>query len=136
MIFKLLVDFGLVILIWMTQLVVYPSFTYFPSDSLLKWHEKYTTSISVIVMPLMLAQIGVHGYLLLATFSWTGAAAFGLVLLAWINTFLFAVPQHNRIANQDEVVGSAKNLVRINWYRTVIWSVVFLLSLYEYLQNT
>ena len=55
-----LVDFGLFILIWLTQLVIYPSFTYFREQDLTRWHRKYTRAISYIVMPLMLGQVGLH----------------------------------------------------------------------------
>lgn len=130
-----LVDFGLVILIWMTQLVVYPSFTYFSPENLHAWHQKYTTAISIIVMPLMIAQIALHGYQLYEGFNWLRLVVFILILLAWVNTFLFAVPLHNKIGAGQEIAASALKLVQINWYRTALWSGVFLLGLVSYLRS-
>lgn len=127
---QLLIDFGLVILIWMTQLVVYPSFEYFGEERLMQWHERYTTAISIIVMPLMLGQVTMHGYALYADFSYLRLINIFLVGLTWVNTFLVAVPLHGKISAGEEVIASAKKLVRINWYRTVIWTLVFILNLF------
>lgn len=132
---KLLIDFGVVILIWMTQLVVYPSFTYFNAKDLVRWHEKYTTAVSFIVMPLMLGQLVVHSYGLAVTFTWFRAIAYVLVLLAWVNTFFYAVPLHNRISVGKDVRESARHLVVVNGYRTALWSLVFLIGLFEYLKS-
>ncbi|WP_420318478.1 hypothetical protein [Ekhidna sp.] len=135
MLAKLLIDFGLVILIWMTQLVVYPSFTYFGKDELFTWHQKYTKAISIIVMPLMLGQVVVHGYFLYTDFDAIKLIAGILIGLSWINTFSFAVPLHNQISAGQDIVESAKGLVKINWFRSALWTIVFLLSLFDYLKN-
>ena len=52
-----LADFGLLVLIWMVQLVVYPGFKYYQRERLLEWHARYTSRISYIVGPLMLGQL-------------------------------------------------------------------------------
>ncbi|NQZ75634.1 MAG: hypothetical protein HRT61_05910 [Ekhidna sp.] len=135
MLYKLLIDFGLVILIWMTQLVVYPSFTYFSESDLVNWHSRYTTAISIIVMPLMLAQVAIHGGGLISDFTWLKVAVVVFIGLAWVNTFFFAVPLHSQIDMGRSVNEAAHSLVRVNWYRTVLWSLVFLAGLVEYLRS-
>ena len=135
MIWKLLIDFGLVILIWMTQLVVYPSFTHFQVSDLVSWHQKYTTAVSIIVMPLMIGQVALHTYVISQSFNWLKLVVAILIGLAWVNTFFFAVPLHNKIGVGEEVLQSAKDLVQTNWYRTALWSVVFLLGIIDYLRN-
>lgn len=125
------VDFGLVVLIWLTQLVVYPSFTYFSEDDLVSWHSRYTTAVSIVVMPLMLSQVALHGWGLVQDFTWIRLVAGVLIGLAWINTFFFAVPLHNQIAANQQVAEAARGLVSVNWPRTVLWSLVFLLSVLE-----
>lgn len=135
MIWKLLVDFGLVVLIWMTQLVVYPSFTYYAPNDLVQWHVKYTTAISIIVMPLMLLQVGIYGWLLVDQFDWVKVIAAALIGLAWVNTFFFAVPLHNQIAANQNVLDAAQALVTVNWFRTVLWSAVFLQGVWDYLKK-
>ena len=124
-----LVDFGLVILIWMTQLIVYPSFQYYSVEKLLEWHSKYTTQISIIVMPLMLAQVALHGYGLVNSFSYWRLFTVVAILLAWVNTFGFAVPLHNQIAAGVDTHEAVSKLINVNWYRTVLWSLVFLLGI-------
>ena len=52
-----LVDAGLAILIWMVQLIIYPSFLYYSEENLYAWHQKYTSKIAVIVVSLMLFQL-------------------------------------------------------------------------------
>ena len=136
MVLKLLVDFGLVVLIWMVQLVVYPGLTYYSESDLISWHSEYTAAISIIVMPLMVAQAGIHGRQLFSDFSRMGVAATVLIGSAWVNTFFFAVPLHHQIAARQNALEAAQELVSVNWYRTVLWSVVFLLSVRDYLRNS
>lgn len=123
-----MVDFGLVVLIWMTQLIVYPSFTYLSENQLLAWHPKYTTAISFIVMPLMLAQVLLHGYDLIEQFHWMRLLATILIIVVWINTFFYAVPLHHKISAQQDMLEAAQGLVKVNWYRTILWTLVFLLN--------
>lgn len=59
---RLLLDFGLCILIWVVQLIVYPSFAFYNNTQLLKWHKTYTKAIALIVIPLMLGQLGIAIY--------------------------------------------------------------------------
>ena len=134
MLAKLLIDFGLVVLIWMTQLVVYPSFTHFGESELISWHQKYTAAISIIVMPLMLAQVAIHGYYVFTDFDEIKLAGTIMIGLIWVNTFFFAVPMHNKIGFGQDIIESAHALARINWYRSILWSCVFLTSLLGYLK--
>jgi hypothetical protein len=125
----LIVDFGLVILIWMTQLIIYPSFKYYDELQLVNWHQKYTLAISFIVMPLMLMQVVLHGYQLYTAFNWLTVLAVLLIILTWLNTFAVAVPLHNQITTNTNPLTAAEKLVNINWYRTIMWSLVFLIGL-------
>ena len=56
---RLLLDFGLMVLIWIVQLVIYPGLCYYKNEDLGKWHKIYTQRIGVIVGPLMIAQLAV-----------------------------------------------------------------------------
>ena len=56
-VFKFCVDFGLLVLILMVQVIVYPSFLHFSKTNLIKWHQSYTPKITTIVAPLMIAQV-------------------------------------------------------------------------------
>jgi hypothetical protein len=125
---RLMVDFGLVILTWMVQLIVYPSFLYYDSKALILWHSKYTPSITKIVAPLMLAQLGLAIYGLfeeLAFYSLTYAI---LVISMWGITFSIFIPLHEKIQSGSATSDLLKKLVRYNWIRTAVWTVLFLLS--------
>lgn len=125
MIYKLLFDTGLLVLIWMTQLIVYPSFTQFSPDDLLRWHAPYTSRISVIVMPLMLGQLALHLIWVQKDMGIWPVIALSLIILAWVNTFFFAVPLHNQIAAGTDVMEAAQKLVSVNAWRTACWTLVF-----------
>ena len=120
-----LIDFGLVILIWMVQLVVYPSFKYYPASDLLKWHRAYTSAMTVVVVPLMLAQLILHGWRLYHEVSFDTGWLMLLVVSAWLLTFTIFVPLHHKITANQELPVTLSKLVAYNWSRTVIWSVIF-----------
>ncbi len=129
---RLLIDFGLVVLIWMVQLIVYPSFQRYTPENLQVWHSTYSRRISIIVIPLMLAQLFLYiSYILREPnfYSFTGCA---LISAVWLITFLFFVPAHQRISKGGS--GSiVDKLEQVNWWRTLIWSLVFVLSLLQVL---
>ncbi|MEM9325285.1 MAG: hypothetical protein AAGA85_06505 [Bacteroidota bacterium] len=121
-----IIDFGLVVLIWMVQLVVYPSFQYYDKASLLKWHGPYTQNITYIVMPLMLGQLVLHGMKLVTDFNIFRLIIFILVLGTWATTFFYAVPLHGKIGSGIDVTESVQSLIRSNWIRTALWTLIFL----------
>ena len=133
---RLLIDFGLVILIWMIQLMVYPSFKHFSNDELLKWHKKYTFRIACMVIPLMLVQLFIYGYQVLKFQTTYHILGIGIVLLIWIITLLKFVPLHTEILNNTHTSKTLTKLVRKNWGRTGLWTVLLILSILEFLYRT
>lgn len=129
---RIMVDFGLVILIWMTQIIVYPSFAYFGESGLEKWHQKYTLNITLIVAPLMFAQVGIIVWQLFTVFHWLHLISAVLVAFIWVNTFFFAVPRHEQITRKNKIDLNTAALVRVNWFRTALWSVVWIIGLIDY----
>ena len=125
-----LVDFGLLVFIWTIQLVVYPSFRYFPADSLLKWHGTYTSAVSIIVMPLMITQLTLHAWRVYDSFSHGNLLLLLLVIGTWAVTFVIFVPLHNKISLGHELTESLANLVLYNWIRTALWGLIFLIGLF------
>lgn len=130
-IIRLLFDAGLFILIWIVQLVIYPGFSFYNRDNLMRWHERYTSRITLVVMPLMLGQLAIVGLQLWSDLNgYTVASAF-VVLLLWLSTFLKFIPLHQRIADGDFDKEVLNDLVRFNWGRTVLWTALFVLSVVE-----
>ena len=125
---SLALDAGLLVLIWMVQLIVYPSFVYYEKENLLVWHKKYTGLIALIVMPLMLGQLGFATYALFDKFQWILALKLILIVLVWLSTFVYFAPTHGRISSGNFSNTTLHQIVQFNWLRTILWTVVALLS--------
>ena len=125
----LLIDAGLVVLIWMVQLVVYPSFTYYQSKNLIEWHQKYTTGIAVIVIPLMLAQLVLAMVAVFYQPNFVSLFTLLIVIFLWIFTFLSFAPLHFKISEGKPNQQLLQLLIRRNWIRTFLWSGLFLFHL-------
>ncbi len=125
-----LVDFGLVVLTWMVQLVVYPSFMYYDKASMVKWHVPYTQNITYIVMPLMLGQVVLHAWGAFQDFSYVRLIALVMVVATWAITFLYAVPLHGKIGAGVDLNDAIQTLIRVHWIRTALWTLIFLLTMF------
>lgn len=127
-------DIGLLVLIWIIQLVVYPSFAFYSIENLFKWHTLYTTRISIIVMPLMLGQLFLtFGQLFFTGFEWFNVISCVLVVVLWTYTFLRFVPLHSQISAQLATREDLHNLITYNWWRTVLWTILPILNLFYFI---
>lgn len=125
---RLLVDFGLVVLIWLVQLVIYPGFRHCSPQGLANWHPVYTGKVSLVVVPLMFGQLGLVGWELWSDPRFSQYLAGGFVLLAWLSTFLQSVPAHAQIASGRDAFAAVERLIRGNWIRTLAWTAVFVIQ--------
>lgn len=125
---RTMVDFGLVVLIWLVQLIIYPSFLHSLPATFQDWHQAYSFRISLFVIPLMFAQVGLIGFQLFNAPGWPVYAAAFLVLLIWVSTFTQAVPLHNLISAGQIQPDTLTLLVARNWVRTILWTLVFFLG--------
>lgn len=130
---SLILDFGLVVLIWMVQLIIYPSLKYHTTDLLLKWHTKYTVRIAGIVIPLMFGQLLLYLYLVFTQPDTSIYIRTVLTISAWIVTFAIFVPLHNTINKGQSTEQTLQNLVSKNWIRTLIWSLLFTINLITFI---
>lgn len=127
-----LVDASLVVLIWMVQLIVYPSFLFYQPKDLVSWHQKYTKRIAVIVVPLMLLQLTIAIYDIFYQFNTLHTIRFLLVISLWIFTFKSFVPLHFKITENKFDEKLLKLLIQRNWLRTFLWCVLFGISIWNY----
>ncbi len=127
---NLLIDFGLVILIWMIQLIVYPSFINYTKENLIIWHKTYTKRIAVIVVPLMLGQLLFSIYKTITLEDFSTLMYLLMVLFLWIITLIKFAPMHQKITNGNFEVNHLISFVHLNWIRTISWTVLFLFNLF------
>lgn len=132
---RLVLDFGLFILIWMTQLVVYPSFLFYSAKEIITWHERYTKAIAIIVFPLMLGQLSITIYQVFIKQNIYTVTSIVLVIFLWGITLLKFAPIHKQISLGKSSHKLLNNLTQGNWVRTVSWTLLFLMSLLSLLSE-
>ena len=128
----ILINSGLFVFIWTVQLVIYPGFSYYSEVDLKKWHPIYKRNTTLIVFPLMVGQLGLYAYKLWSDATYVTLCLMVLVVATWLVTFLMAVPLHEKISTKENTVSDRIKLVRVNWLRTVVWSIILIISLLEY----
>ena len=127
-ILRLLVDFGLLVLIWVVQLIVYPSFLFYNKENLITWHRKYTPLVGYIVAPLMVLQLSLSIYQISNAVTLNNIISVMMISTIWIITFLQFVPINNNISNGSTSEKMLLSLVKKNWLRTFLWSLLFVLN--------
>jgi DMSO reductase anchor subunit len=125
-----LVDFGMCVVLWLVQLVIYPSFLRVEPSELVAWHKAYTFRVSFVILPLMLGQLALAILTVLDDASILEWTAFALVIVCWYLTFFVSVPLHRKIEQNDISRETRQKLITTNWPRTILWSVIFGLGLF------
>lgn len=120
---------GMVILIWLVQLIIYPAFRDIPAEGFVAWHEDYTKKITFIVLPLMIGQ-AIATVLQVANFySIERLVELICIAIAWIVTFSLSVPCHKKLHIKGKDAQIIDRLIATNWVRTIAWTaaaIVFL----------
>tara|TARA_Y100001980_G_C14348498_1_gene160297 strand:+ start:257 stop:643 length:387 start_codon:yes stop_codon:yes gene_type:complete len=116
--------------IWVIQLVHYPSFHFIDKDIYDSFQKFHMNKISIIVIPVMILEL-VTGFLLLIGNSKNILIiiSFGILILIWGITGLFFSDAHGKlILGYNELI--VNKLVSMNWIRTVLWTFKMILLLY------
>ncbi len=117
-------------LIWVIQVVHYPSFRFVSEKEFLAFHQFHSQRISYLVIPTMTIELITSGILWwLSTWFSLNSIGFYLVILIWISTALFSVPCHSKLLHGKDM-NILNKLVSTNWIRTVLWSTKMLVSLW------
>ena len=120
---QIITDSGLLILIWLVQVIIYPSFRYTEEREFILWHARYMSIIGLIVSPLILLQIGVEMvHIFQNNYRWVRIL---MVFAVLISTFSLSVPNHRRLNRYGKDPLIISRLVLTNWLRTACWSVLF-----------
>ena len=126
--------------IWIVQLVHYPTFLFIDEQKSNDFQKFHMSRISYIVMPAMTTELfsGIYIFIYsnMAIDSNLFLLALTVLIINWIITALVFVKMHNKllINYKIEIISL---LVKWNWLRTLLWSVRLILLLrMAYLHNT
>ncbi len=114
-IFELMISSGLVVLIWIIQILHYPSFRFVRTEEFPVFSRFHANRISFIVVPLMILELG------LALINPRPVIAI-LVTGVWLCTFLLQVPCQNKLSVSHDT-RIVDRLISTNWIRTVLWTI-------------
>lgn len=125
---RTLLDFGMVVLLWLVQRVIYPGFLECTEDRLVIWHKTYVKRVGPIIIPMMFLQLPLVAWLTWQNMIWTNIAALLCLAACWLLTFAVSVPLHNKIDAGDTSRQIVHALVYTNWPRTILWTTAFVLG--------
>jgi hypothetical protein len=110
-------------LIWLIQLVHYPSFNYISKNEFNLFHAFHSQVITFVVGPIMLVELGTSLFLVLnQKLSLISCLNFLGLVLIWIATAFLSVPTHNKLGTAVNAESIAF-LISTNWIRTVLWTM-------------
>lgn len=111
--------------IWIVQLVHYPSFTMIEKERFVAFSAFHQRRISRVVIVPMLVEMATAGWLLAARPDsvtraelWIGTA---LLAVIWLSTVLLQIPAHRQLTVGYDA-DTIASLVRGNWIRTLAWT--------------
>lgn len=117
--------------IWVIQLVHYPSFRFTDREKYVSFQIFHMRNISFIVVPVMILEF-LSGLLLVLYHSNHESLlriSFILLLIIWLVTALFFAQIHQKLSKgYDETL--VRNLVSLNWIRTLLWTIRTIIILY------
>ena len=117
------VSWGLLLLIWLVQIIIYPSFSRIPDSEFIEYHRWYVVRIGAMVGPLMILEVlGVIGWMILEGRTLITTISAFLVVIVWLSTFILQVPIHKHL-QEGKDVPAIRRLVATNWIRTIAWSL-------------
>ncbi len=133
-ILELIISFGLFVLIWIIQVLHYPSFIYYAEETFHSAMISHQRNITFIVLPLMLMELILASFNLYKAFNSISLISLILVILIWLSTFFIQVPIHEKLLQGKDIILIYK-LTQTNWIRTILWSIKFILLGLYFLRN-
>lgn len=121
------VNAGLLVLIWIVQIIIYPGMHGWDRDRFQALHRQYVPRISSIVVPLILAQAALALHQVVLAPNLISAAQVALVGAVWGVTLFISVPLHTCLSAGYDAQ-TVTRLTATNWLRTIGWSLVSLLD--------
>lgn len=119
-----MVSSGLVVLIWIIQILHYPAFRFVRNEEFTAFSRFHGHRISQIVIPLMFLELALALY-------YPRPVIILLVTGVWLSTFFLQVPCHNKLTlgHDPRIVD---RLISTNWIRTILWTVKLIILTVNY----
>ena len=117
--------------IWVIQLIHYPSFHFIKKSNYSKFQQFHMNRISIIVIPTMIIEI-ISGLLIFWSVFHSNIffiSSLFILISIWAITFIFFTKMHQGLVfgyNQEIV----NKLILINWSRTLLWSLRLIILCY------
>ena len=116
-------------IIWVIQLLHYPTFNFIREDDYVEFQHFHMQRISFIVVPVMITEL-ISCFMLVYYFrSYLLILCLIILLVIWLITFVFFTKLHQSLlSGYDKMI--VDKLVQINWSRTVLWSLRLIILIY------
>ena len=124
-------DFGIVMMVWLAQVIMYPSLAHIDEYSFVTWHKKYASRIAFFVIPLLCGQAIIVAILIYCGSGILEFLSAAIIALCWASTFGLSVPCHAKLQRSGKDLSVIRRLVRTNLIRTILWTIVFALGLWQ-----
>jgi len=131
--FNVLFNVYLIAISIIVQFIVYPSFNKI-LESFNEYHERYTKQIFWIVGPVMILEISTSLWMLLNEVERNLIPGL-IVLVIWFLTFIYIAPLHKKLSKQF-TIHKHKKLLKLNFVRTMLWLLKFLVLINIIFFNT
>ena len=115
-------------IIMVTQIINYPLFLEVNNENFSNYHYYYVRKISILVIPIMLAEFLISLALLFFIDSYLSLVTLIIIVLIFLSTFFIQVPIHNKIKSGSDFYLFRK-LINTNWISTLLWFTKCLISL-------
>lgn len=121
---------GLVVLIWLVQIIIYPGMRGWDKARFVHQHRDYCRRIAFIVGPLMCSQAALALYQAIGAQNRTAIVQVLLIAVVWGVTIFVSMPLHGRLGRGYDA-RALTLLINTNWLRTVGWTLICLLDLFR-----
>ena len=114
----------MVAIIWIVQILHYPTFLFIDKVRYTEFQQFHMNKISYIIVPLMLVEL-ISGLSILFTvenIQFSFYVSLSLLILIWLITGLFFTKFHSELSKKFSH-NTILRLIRLNWIRTVFWTI-------------
>ena len=116
-------------IIWVIQLLHYPAFNFIKESDYVEFQHFHMQRISFIVVPVMILELFSAFMLVYYLRSNLLILCLIILLFIWLITFVFFTKLHQSLLDgYDKKI--IDKLVKINWSRTVLWSLRLIILIY------